>query len=41
MGTLADELREQMLGLGLKEFEVIPEVADKPAISFPLMLTLR
>ena len=29
MGTLADELREQMLGLGLKEFEVIPEVADE------------
>ena len=29
MGKLADELREQMLGLGLKEFEVIPEVADE------------
>lgn len=29
VGTLADELHEQMLALGLKEFEVIPEVADE------------
>lgn len=29
MGTLADELREQMSALGLKDFDVIPELADE------------
>lgn len=29
VGTLADELREQMSALGLKDFDVIPELADE------------
>ena len=29
VGTLADELREQMSALGLKDFDVMPELADE------------